>query len=135
MSLVNHITWDDQLAIGHPEIDAQHRTWVETANHLLSLERPSEDPVGFQDAITELVDYTAYHFATEEAFMERVGWQRLQEQRRAHAAIAANLRGLLGKEEFEDTFMADLKDLLSAWVIDHIIQEDLLLREVVDRTD
>ncbi len=123
------IEFDEQMIIGHEEIDAQHREWVEIANVLLAIESPSTAGLAFTDAALHLVRYSRHHFRTEEALMERIGYPRLEHQRADHARIMTILERCFDENADQTAFMRDIRCLLCEWVDSHLLEEDMLLRD------
>lgn len=60
------LTWSESYKLGHPVIDAQHRSLVDLINKLHSALRTGRTSAVLGSVIEELVDYTKTHFAHEE---------------------------------------------------------------------
>ena len=87
-------------------------------------------------AIDALVDYTHYHFAAEEALMERYDYPVLQAHRQKHGQLAKQVKNyaenihagnLPGSSEFQKFF--------SGWIITHILNEDRKIGEFLNSKD
>jgi hemerythrin len=63
-----HIVWDDSLKTGIEVIDVQHQQLINLYNELLFMTDYPEGTI-IKHALTELTNYSKYHFATEEAIM------------------------------------------------------------------
>ncbi|MFW5882601.1 MAG: bacteriohemerythrin [Planctomycetota bacterium] len=129
------IRFDEQMITGDQEIDAQHREWVDIANVLMAIERPSAAGIAFTDAAFRLVRYSRHHFRTEEALMERIGYPRLDQQRVDHARIMAVLERCFDDNADQTAFMRDMKRLLCEWVDSHLLEEDMLLRDFLQQRE
>ncbi len=65
------IVWDDQLATGIETIDKQHRRWVELYNELDAAVVAGHGEDQLAETLAALIDYSQYHFRTEEALMRQ----------------------------------------------------------------
>lgn len=125
-----YIEWKSTYGIGHKEIDKQHQKLVNMINHLLrSL---SDGPVNREvgAVLTELVNYTKYHFQTEENLMAQIGYPDLNRHQGLHKSLVQQVVNILTdlKENKEVTAL-QLIDLLKRWLVDHILQEDKQIGE------
>jgi len=63
------LEWTPELGVGIVEIDEQHKRLFELIN--LSLECfYSPSFVCIKDVVNQLIDYTTYHFTTEDSYMD-----------------------------------------------------------------
>ena len=76
--------------------------------------------------IHELTDYTVTHFADEEAYMEKIGYEGLAAQKNAHASFVARLESinLIELDENPQKYMESLIEFLLGWLINHILYSD-----------
>ena len=58
--------WNDNFAIGIPEVDSQHKRLVQLLNGLASSLVFDSDHIDLNTLFNELAEYAAYHFQTEE---------------------------------------------------------------------
>lgn len=122
----------DDLRIGIPEIDEQHRHLFALINE--AFETLASDEADLQlaaaDLLGRLKDYAATHFAHEEAYMKKIQDPELEPQRRAHADFAAYVNAAhperLDNERIRPAFEELLK-YLSNWLFRHIIGSDALI--------
>ncbi len=127
--MIRSITFSDHLTIGHEAIDSQHQEWIEVANQLLRIDDPVEDCEAFSAALLHLIRYTRHHFATEEGLMEQWAYPRVEAQRQAHARILADLSASLDEDRSSCEVAQKIHEMLERWIIEHLLQEDLLLRD------
>ncbi len=135
------ILWRSQLNTGNQTIDAEHRFLVCLINTVELAIRTGEGAEVIGDAVAQLSNYTRDHFDHEERIMVALKYPRYEQHRAAHAALKARLQELsrevaacAGKElpkESIDKLMA----LLRAWLIDHIIKEDSLMKPMLAKQD
>lgn len=116
--------WSDEYEIGIPAIDQQHRKLLDLANQVHHQMRSSRRHV--EGAMEELMAYVQFHFAAEERLMAENGYAGLADHRRAHEALADQVVQLWRVRDVvtpEQVF-----DLLSEWVVAHILSCDQDLR-------
>ncbi|MFN3309093.1 MAG: bacteriohemerythrin, partial [Anaerolineales bacterium] len=64
------ITWSDEFSVNIKEIDNQHRQLIEMVNQLQRAMKEGKGAAALNDILQRLIDYTDYHFSTEERMME-----------------------------------------------------------------
>jgi hemerythrin len=119
--------WSDEYLIGIDELDGQHKGFFEATHrlydHILNCagETVVEEAVGF------LRDYAGKHFTTEEAFMRKHGYPRIEEHKQLHAdfferfdLLADDLKIFGPSQHLADRALEIAQD----WLIDHIADED-----------
>jgi hemerythrin len=122
------IQWDDSFSVGIALIDEQHKTWIQ---HLNDLSTAVESHLGTEhiaQTLGFLVDYTQFHFATEEKHMRANSYPGLAEHRRKHGELRDTLDNLV--QDFEEDgathILAEALDtFLGNWLIKHIEEVDL----------
>ena len=67
------LTWDDSFCVGIEGVDEQHRNLVEMINRLDAAVSAGRDEMEINEILKGALDYTQYHFATEERLMEEAG--------------------------------------------------------------
>lgn len=122
------IIWTDKLSIGVAEIDNQHRRLVALINELHDAIAVGRDRETLAKVLDELMDYTFYHFDTEERLMRdhRYMERGLHEnQHRELTKTAAELQAAVktGNANLTWTTLHFLKD----WLNHHILGADLNL--------
>lgn len=87
------IQWTPALAIGVPEIDAQHQELFRRADELIVALRGG-DRSAVSPVVRFLAEYAKEHFASEERFMQEIGYPGLEAHRMAHEAFRDQLAEL-----------------------------------------
>lgn len=135
MSSIDIFPWNDNFATGIGRIDEQHRRLVEILNDLAThVAFPSAD-LGLDVILASLVDYTLYHFATEENIWGEylTGDPAEAAHRAEHQAFVASV--LKAKEASGDRpveeLVQDLLSLLTRWLASHILEKDRYLAKIV----
>jgi hemerythrin len=91
MSLVR---WKDEYLTQVVEIDDQHRRLVDLINQIYDLMRSGRDQESIAEALGEVVDYTRFHFATEEKFMEQTSYPHRDPHQAEHERLVDQIREL-----------------------------------------
>ncbi|WP_257310261.1 diguanylate cyclase [Geothrix fuzhouensis] len=88
------LTWDPDLACGHPEIDHQHQQLYRLSNSLLSAITSGRYPEEAKLRMQLLIAHVAQHFHDEEAILARVGYSGLAAHAQEHGRLLAKAKGL-----------------------------------------
>jgi hemerythrin len=121
-------SFGQQLEIGVPEIDAQHREMFGT---LATLEAAlaRADEAAATVALNLLSRYALEHFETEERWMRRTSYPRLREHLSQHDDFVARLVAITNERADGGPcphLIQRIQNALS-WLRDHIENEDQLL--------
>lgn len=126
------ILWSSIFSIGVEQIDEQHRRMIAIANTLYEALTEHRGDATLGELFDELRDHIATHFASEEEYMERIGYPLLEVQRRQHQALADRAHELaeahrLGQKRLSPEVMHLLRD----WVTEHLLSDDRKIGEFV----
>ena len=119
------ITWNEDLTLGVPEIDAHHLHLVELLNKAHDSFIWGLEPGEINATITSLKEYADYHFAAEEQLMTIHPTPELDAHKAEHQAFRTKVAEL-GKLKSSDSFPAYLTiiDFLLEWLVTHIQTTD-----------
>jgi hemerythrin len=117
--------WNADFETGIAPIDAQHRKLIDLINalHEAMSRRKGKEVVG--DILRETVEYSKYHFSTEETAFAENQYPGAPDHVKSHDGFrdtAAKLLEDFGKGSFSVTI--DTLDFLASWVKNHILAED-----------
>jgi hemerythrin len=119
------ITWHDYYSVNVQEIDSQHRKLIGLINRMYDAMKDHRAQEVMGTVLTELVEYTEYHFTAEEQLLQHNGYPEYEEHKQVHEALTSKARGL--KQEFDQGNTAAARDvmlLLSNWLNVHILEVD-----------
>lgn len=112
--------WTQQLSIGVPAMDADHRRII---NYMNALAQAAERRASFPEldiAFRQLKEFTRKHFSDEEKLMSSIGYDRIA----THKAIHSKLLGELDQHYDDFTHSQRLGDglfrFLAFWLKSHI---------------
>ncbi len=119
------IHWDDRLATGFPIVDQQHQQLISLVNQLVHCMTDGDDRMLLGRVIDELVDYTVYHFRTEEDLMKSNNYPGFENHKQAHDKFTCKVGDYVGKlKNGEKLPPEDIYKFLKNWLTKHIEKED-----------
>ncbi len=119
------IEWKKVYNLDHELIDYQHKKLVELINELHEAHQNGMVVPILEDILDRLVDYTAYHFSTEERLFQDLQYPEAKEHISEHEEFVAEIFYL--KYQAKDgNLLITLKilDYLKDWTITHILGTD-----------
>ncbi len=136
------LTWREQLAVGHEQIDADHRSLIDLINRVQELFVTRGTVAELTVALEALHQYTREHFAREQAIQRTIGFPEKDRHEQLHQQLIARLEALTGdillaqsKQNTADALpeatRQKLLQLLREWLVFHVVQEDLKMRPYV----
>jgi hemerythrin len=119
------IQWDESMSVNVQEIDQQHQQLIVLMNELhdAMLQRKTRTVLG--QVIQGLVEYTEYHFATEEKYFDQFAYPEATAHKNIHREFVAKV------SDFQEGFAAgrlllsiDVMKFLKEWLVNHIKGDD-----------
>ena len=123
---MSHINtrWNESLALGIPEIDEQHRNFLDLIGAVCQGLKSYQAIPCIEEVVAELDAYTRCHFADEEALMEQHGFPGLPSHRASHAHFTTQVRDLGEQLAKGERVSLAVLHLLSDWLTFHISLAD-----------
>jgi hemerythrin len=123
--------WSDEYVLGIDEIDGQHRRLIEIANEVYTVLNDQWRLDKYNQilkVLDELKAYTVYHFQSEEAYMERIGYKKRFSHAMQHKAFVEKLKAvdLSEVDEAQEKYLRELLGFITDWVVNHIMTTDRL---------
>jgi len=119
------IEWNERYSVHIEEIDSQHKKIFSIINtlHDAMKARKGQDVIG--SLLGELVDYTYYHFATEEKYFRLCNYLHFDVHKSEHD-LMRNLVAELKRKFDADTgtIILEVMELLKDWLSDHVLGSD-----------
>ncbi|MEO5338488.1 MAG: hypothetical protein H7841_16615 [Magnetospirillum sp. WYHS-4] len=121
------LDWSPDLSVGISEFDLEHRRLIDLLNdfhgRLMAggMARPD-----IETGLMILAGEVKAHFASEEAFLERIGSSRLESHRMLHEILYSDLLVMIAearRDEFR-FLCEDLECSLTPWLVEHIRNVD-----------
>jgi hemerythrin len=114
-------TWKLEFALGIRGVDAEHERFFEIINELYTAMNDGDGDIQVRMTHRRLMDYAAFHFNAEEAFLSELDYPDIEVQRRQHEWFLgqlANLRHQPRASAFPTLLFA--RD----WLLQHILGTD-----------
>ena len=139
------LTWSDSFAVGHDELDWEHRGLVDAINHVEAAVRQRKGPEEIAEALSMLREKAVRHIQDENALLRQIKSGEF-EPPRSHLSAPHFLKAMaesaldqhLAKHDELlarlDAIIAGpaeaLYDSLKTWFVDHAIKHDLPLKAI-----
>ena len=135
MKKITIFPWDDNFNTGIEKIDKQHKKLVNIINDLATQFTYSAEKINLNTIFDELLDYTDYHFNTEETIWNKYLANTKSEKKHKiiHAKFIDTVKGLIDsqKEKSHYEVAKNTLGILVHWLVEHILVEDRLLAYTV----
>lgn len=125
----NPCEFSDEYLTGIELIDSEHKelfSIVDKANRLMKAYDVASGYDRILDILDMLKEYTKEHFSDEEEYMESIGYDGLDAQKRAHDAFIQKLENIntaeIDKNPHES--LQQLLEFLLGWLVNHILYTD-----------
>jgi hemerythrin len=122
------IEWDDSLSVGITKIDDQHKMLIQKLNDLSDACNQKLDAQKIMSTLNFMIEYTDFHFSTEETNMAKFEYPGLAAHKEKHGEFVKVLKDLLGDFDEEGGTAALVKSIdtfLVNWLITHIKGTDV----------
>lgn len=121
--------WKDQYTLGIDEIDEQHKKLLSIglrAEEMLELGDTIDYYDDIMEILAELVEYTEYHFDSEEKIFNGTAYPKITEHEIEHKFFVRKLQKTLEKDIDEDQIghLKEIVDFVGKWVLHHILKTD-----------
>ena len=127
--------WDDSYSVGVAKIDRQHRRLIGLINELYEAMQQGHGPNTLTSTVNELetmvsvldelMDYSYYHFSTEEEYMIEYAYPEYDEHKRAHGRFVERIQAF--KRDFDEgkaLLSMEIVQFLQDWWKKHIVDVD-----------
>jgi hemerythrin-like metal-binding protein len=125
------LQWDESMALGIAEIDAQHQAIVEHFSRLSEAAQSGAGKELLEELTQFLVAYAGEHFTTEDQLMVKWLYPNIEEHRAEHKCFTLDAESFRDKVEAEGAsreLAITITGKLIRWIIQHIKKDD---REMV----
>jgi hemerythrin len=124
---MERIEWTPRLSVGVPLIDEQHKGLIARIGDLSRAVQEYQGTGEVTTTLNFLVDYTDYHFTTEEKHMQAHEYPALAFHKGQHEEFRrtlANLEGDFQEEGSSQALATSIKTFLFDWFVTHIERVD-----------
>jgi hemerythrin len=122
MSICNNLQWHKSYLIGHKGIDKEHQTLFLMAQNI----EKAKTKLEVKEAVKQLVQYTKYHFKSEEKYMKEIEYDKFDEHVKLHKKIVTALEKFVNTMDTltEVQMQQILQRFVKEYIVRHIIIED-----------
>lgn len=124
------LQWTEELAVGYPAIDNQHKELINRFNQFLDACHQHKGKVQLGELFSFLDNYVVLHFREEEKLMELHQYPDLRTHRKQHQEFTRRLEELrseLAQEGSTISVLIHTNKALLYWLSTHIKQVDVAL--------
>ncbi len=126
------VQFTEEYRTGIPLVDDEHKKLFEIIQRTYDTIHNDNLPDKYDHIIyilKELKEYTEQHFSDEEAYMEKIHYEGLESQRRAHEAFIDRLQDLdpYGADDNQEEYLDEIVEFLLGWLQNHILLSDKLI--------
>ncbi|BES80559.1 bacteriohemerythrin [Pyrodictium abyssi] len=117
--------WGPEFSVYIRGVDNQHRYLVTVLNNLYISILAGEEKKVVDETLNSLVDYTKFHFRSEEKLFDKYGYPRAESHRRQHEGFVKKVAEFMEQYEAgEKQLTLSILHFLSEWVKNHILTSD-----------
>lgn len=127
--MVGEYEWREEFNIGVESIDREHRQLFSIINKLIVMEQEGKDiEWTCKEGIKFFRNHAQTHFSNEEAYMEEIGYEGLQQHKLLHRNFKENMLPVLEQELERTNYSKQSLDhflgVCAGWLIGHTLTED-----------
>jgi hemerythrin len=117
--------WSSDLSVGIEEFDSHHKRLIQLINDLNDAISAGNEATATREVLTELTNYTMYHFFAEEEAMQKYGYPGYQQHRQEHIALIEKTLGFVQDWHRGETGLGrEVLEFLKGWLMHHILHTD-----------
>lgn len=119
------LVWSDEYSINVAELDEQHKELLQHVNKLHAGVEAQIDKQDLHQLLSDLYEYTAFHFASEERLMKQHGMSNVKKHHKEHKLLLKHLKQICNavSEGKRPAFYSEY-DVSNDWFLAHIMGFD-----------
>ncbi len=129
--------WTEAFSVGVQVIDDQHKKWIDIINkyHDSIIDKSDNENLTAQ-IMDEMMEYSKFHFAFEEAILEKNGYPKIADHRALHNNYIEMLLKKVQEEQNGELMLSrDVMVMLINWLQNHILFEDMKYKSFFKAND
>jgi len=138
ISSVNHfqtiIKWNDWMSVQVSQFDNAHKTLIDMIGQLNLAFSRGEGEGAIIKILSGLATYCVDHFAGEERLMKEKGYPDYERHKKIHDAFVQKVKETICDFEKHQVSPSTIMDLLSEWLMGHILKVDKEYSEFFRKT-
>jgi len=119
------LAWSDEFGVGVARIDEQHQRLFSLIDAFYQALGKGDAKSGLGALLAGLLDYTQYHFSTEEALMRRWAYPSLAAHEEQHQAFVAKVKDMADRFSAGQLVLSlEATGFIRSWLSSHILVTD-----------
>jgi len=118
--------WNEELSVGVPSIDNQHKKLVAMLNELYDAVQANHGQDALSKILGGLVNYAVSHLKYEEELLGKAGYPSLAEHKKEHERLIKQVLKIKVKyrEGGDEALSTEVLNFLRKWLLNHIQGSD-----------
>ena len=123
------IEWRQEYSIGVEKIDQQHQKLLKMVNILIENNNTQVNSEIISDTLSEMIQYSTYHFNSEEEYMKEIGYKDLPTHKAIHKNFLKQAVDFcMDAQVYKQSLPEDLLLYLRHWWVNHILVRDMQIK-------
>lgn len=123
------IEWKEEYVLGIEKIDEQHKQLFKIAGDISDLIKNQLITDKFDhilQLVSELKDYTVFHFSSEEEYMKSIGYKKYFSHKVEHQDFIEKINHVdMDKIDADhEQYLVEILDFVLNWIAKHILETD-----------
>ena len=121
------LVWDKKFELGNNTVDRQHKSLCEMINQLIRQCESGKAAETLRETLAFLMDYTVYHFDSEEKLQIESGYPGYEDHKKTHESFKATVSGLaqsFRKNGSSEELVREIRETVIKWLTSHMQEED-----------
>lgn len=116
--------WKDEYNLNIEEIDRQHKKLVSLINDLYNAFFAHTEDQSLHSILNDLLEYTNYHFDSEEKYMEKINYPERESHILLHDTFKEKTIEFRHASRHGKKITSSVTNFLRSWLSDHILKVD-----------
>ncbi|MDK9700763.1 MAG: bacteriohemerythrin [bacterium] len=115
------ITWNERFSVSIPQIDQQHKKWIDIVNRLHEAMAAGKGNEVIGAVLLEMVNYSKMHLDFEEKLLTQHSYPDLAAHKLQHDVLRKRIHEVYQKYQAGNKFLTlDVMNMLKDWLLQHI---------------
>lgn len=119
------LQWSPKMSVGIIEIDHQHEELFGIINTAAMLKRKGASGESARLVVMRILEFSRYHFTTEESYFERFSYPFAEEHIEEHTKLLAAAAGFYDRFQAGEDVVDELLLFLKGWIDNHLLKHDM----------
>jgi hemerythrin-like metal-binding protein len=117
--------WTDAMSVQLVEIDDQHKELIKMLNEMYDAFMNKEHKTKAGAIVNKMLDYTRYHFTTEEKYFSKFNYSGAVDHIKEHELFRNKVEEFIDKYKKNHSALTyDVMNFLRNWLTTHIMETD-----------